>query len=808
MIPLKIRLKGFKGIRSACGVDELKIDLSHLSKGLVAITGPIGSGKTTLLDNLHPYRIMPYRSGDYSEGSFSFYNETYGRDACKELEFLVGDRTYKSVVRIDAQRKSQEAYLFLKDGEEWMVYGDTRDGRLDDYDRAVHELLGSPRGFFTYIFRRQRARELSGYTKGEMKEIFTELLDAEDLKRKAEHAKGQKDALSGTLKELRQEQQHLNEIIAAAPEKEAGLAEIERKLEETETSLRALEEEMTCLNERIKVLEVHITLHRDHEKKRELLLKSLAEKEARAKELDTQLRQKRELYNARHRAVTAKLKEAKERAGSVASLRSAAKDEEALAQTFQSLKEKQAELDAHYVSCSALLTKAAQTETRMEELAKELSTLRLNRSHAKEIVEQNIRRAEEAAEKLGALPCGTTAAAAECTFVKAAVEERRALPSLRKRLSMLDKKEAEEKRIEEQIRALEAESVRKQELEAEVKRCLAAKEHVKISLMALERKLVAIREKMRMLPEAELAERALPLLEQERRELIEEGNRTVEEFRRELSFVERERDDIRKELDSMSDAGGLEEALQKARHRNALVSKATADVRNEQMRLFEKRGRVKEELRQIAAAAGRLAAVNEQITILSKDITEWAFLEKALGNDGLIALEIDDAGPSVAGIANDLIHTCFGGRFSLRIDTQGDRAKGNGTKEIFDIVVFDAERNEQKSLRSMSGGEKILIEAAVKNALCIFNARRSGIPYGTLFTDEEDGGLDAEKKKDFIHIKRRVLELGGYEREFFISHTPEVVALADEVLSMDELAGKDVHSGTHENPFGRTPQAG
>ncbi|MCC6346199.1 MAG: AAA family ATPase, partial [Nitrospirales bacterium] len=78
MIPLRVRLKGFKGIRSAWGVDEIDIDLSRLPKGLIAITGPIGSGKTTLLDNLHPYRIMPYRAGDYSERSFSFYQETYG----------------------------------------------------------------------------------------------------------------------------------------------------------------------------------------------------------------------------------------------------------------------------------------------------------------------------------------------------------------------------------------------------------------------------------------------------------------------------------------------------------------------------------------------------------------------------------------------------------------------------------------------------------------------------------------------------------------------------------------------------------
>ena len=33
--------------------------------------------------------------------------------------------------------------------------------------------------------------------------------------------------------------------------------------------------------------------------------------------------------------------------------------------------------------------------------------------------------------------------------------------------------------------------------------------------------------------------------------------------------------------------------------------------------------------------------------------------QKAFSNDGIIALEIDDAGPTVAGIANDLLYSCF-----------------------------------------------------------------------------------------------------------------------------------------------------
>lgn len=799
MIPLRVRLKGFKGIRSAWGVDEIDIDLSRLPKGLIAITGPIGSGKTTLLDNLHPYRIMPYRAGDYSERSFSFYQETYGTDACKELEFLVGDRIFRSVVLIDAERKGQEAYLYREEGGEWLPHGHTQDGKLDEYDGAVRELLGSPRGFFTYVYRRQRARELSGYTKGEMKEIFTELLDVEDLKKKSGLSRERKDVLLGALATLRQERKSLEEIVSAAVRKKSEGAEIERSLGELESSLSAAEEEAATLRESTKNLEVRITLQQDSEKNREHLLRNIAEKEERIRDLGSRLRHKREYYAGKHRALAGKLSEAREIAGSAPLLRNAAREESSALRALETLREEQAGLDARYVACSEHLTTIARTEIKVKELGKRLDTLRLRRSHEGEMVTQDIRRAEEAERKLGTVPCGaawgpSAGAAAGCPFVKSATEESVALPAFRQRLSELEHEAPAERRLAEQIEALEETVSRKQELEAEAKRCLAGREEAKGKVAAFDKRASALREKVKRLPEAEAAEKALPVLEQETRELLEEGNRTLEDLRREISLLGKERDALARELDAMKGAKGLEEEREEMqRHIEAVMQRIVA-ARREQMRLFEKKGKVREELRQAATARKRLKVVDAEIEKLNTDSAEWAFLEKALGNDGLIALEIDDAGPSVAGITNDLIHTCFGGRFSVRIDTQGDKARGNGTKEIFDIVVFDAERNEQKSLKSMSGGEKILIEAAVKNALCIFNARRSGIPYGTLFTDEEDGGLDAEKKKDFIRIKRRVLELGGYEREFFISHTPEVVALADETLLMEELCGGNMAS--------------
>ena len=61
-------------------------------------------------------------------------------------------------------------------------------------------------------------------------------------------------------------------------------------------------------------------------------------------------------------------------------------------------------------------------------------------------------------------------------------------------------------------------------------------------------------------------------------------------------------------------------------------------------------------------------------------------------------------------------------------------------------------------------------------------------PFQTLFTDEADGPLDPDRKRAFMQMKREVLRLGGYEREFFISQTPDLVDEADAVINVVELA--------------------
>ena len=75
--------------------------------------------------------------------------------------------------------------------------------------------------------------------------------------------------------------------------------------------------------------------------------------------------------------------------------------------------------------------------------------------------------------------------------------------------------------------------------------------------------------------------------------------------------------------------------------------------------------------------------------------------------------------------------------------------------------------------------------ACLTRAIALYLAMHTGRRYTTLFTDEADGALDIERKRMFMAMKREVLRLGGYQREFFVSQTPELTAMADAVIDMD-----------------------
>ncbi len=197
-----------------------------------------------------------------------------------------------------------------------------------------------------------------------------------------------------------------------------------------------------------------------------------------------------------------------------------------------------------------------------------------------------------------------------------------------------------------------------------------------------------------------------------------------------------------------------------------------------------RQGQLEKELAVMSEKDKELVALDDEIKKISKEMLNWKHIARMCSYDGIIQLEIEDAGPSVSSIANDLLYACYGSRFSVKIETQGLKADG-GIKEIFDILVYDAERDREKSIRNMSGGEVTWIEDAITRAFAIYNLQQSGIICDSLFSDEKDGGLDDKRKGELLAIKREAMKVGAHNREFFITHTPELFMQADARIMLE-----------------------
>jgi DNA repair protein SbcC/Rad50 len=189
----------------------------------------------------------------------------------------------------------------------------------------------------------------------------------------------------------------------------------------------------------------------------------------------------------------------------------------------------------------------------------------------------------------------------------------------------------------------------------------------------------------------------------------------------------------------------------------------------------------------LAVELEKFSATQSRADRLSDEIAHWKLLAKGLGNDGVVALTIDDAGPALTQMVNELLLACYGMRFTVEIRTQRALASGE-LREGFEIIVHDAEADSSKSVSVMSGGQKVWINECLTRGIALYLAQDTGQSYQTLFSDESDGPLDPERKVQFMRMKREVLRQGGYQREFFISQTPELIAQADAVIDVQALA--------------------
>lgn len=175
----------------------------------------------------------------------------------------------------------------------------------------------------------------------------------------------------------------------------------------------------------------------------------------------------------------------------------------------------------------------------------------------------------------------------------------------------------------------------------------------------------------------------------------------------------------------------------------------------------------------------RLAVLIGEKLGIEADLADWNRLADDLGKSGLQALEIDAAGPELTARVNDLLHHCVGSRFSVLINTQPLSADGKRTLEGCEILVTDTVGGREAEASTFSGGERVIIGESISLALTMLGCQRTGVERPTLVRDETGAALDPENARAYVGMLRRAADFVGADRVLVVSHSPDVVALAD-----------------------------
>lgn len=808
MKPLKLYLKGFKGVRDGIGRAELSLDLEALTGDaqLVALVGPNGTGKTTIMDNLHPYRIMPSRATSYSVNGFSYYDHLCSAEAVKDLEWTAHGRRFRSqlIFRVNGTRRT-EAYVHVMDEAGWtpmaLPDGTLSDGKTDTYDRCIEHVLGTPEAFFTSVFSAQNRRPLSAYKTGEIKVLMIELLRLDRIKAAGEKAAAVVNLLKVALSERRGNVQALERARAELAELQGTVASASASVEAIEHKQRAAKALLERARTDVANRSAEAAGAEETEKRRARLALRIADAQAAAGKALQSL----QAAQSRQDAKLARLREEQRSLERSTDERRTARQTE-LAKAHTLLAKKGQILEAVQAADrlqhdeAVLHERLALAKQRQQEAAALRQEIALNESQK----EGKEREAGAAALRAAGLrtrfgltsevPCRDTEMQEQCKLLGDAREAKTLLPSaeadiarIRDRLSELAAHKAELQarlkdigEIDQQVRVLES------ELAATNQRRRAAESvaNLRDSLEAAERRAVLLAREIGDI-DADMAEQSAHLAAEIERGIVEaaELERQIAEGRSgeqaaiaelcaELAAMPPafDRTNLERAERALADAQQTGLAID-AEHVAAVARLATLRARCHTL--------------ETTVEAGQRAAQNA--AALESEIANWSLLAKALSNDGIIALCIDDAGPALARLTNDLLLSCYGARFSVAITTQIETAKKD-LKEGFDVIVFDAESGESKSVGLMSGGQKVWINECLTRAIAIYLTQTSGQRYQTLFTDEVDGPLDPDRKRMLMAMKRAVLSSGGYEREFFVSQTPELWAMADRAIDIGALA--------------------
>lgn len=777
---LYLKLRGAIGIQRGTSLDEIEIDFSQLSPGLVAITGRNGSGKTTLIENMHPYRCYVSRSG-------SLTSQFFLKDSCRQLIFEHDGYEYESLILIDALTGASEAYLRSYHNGYWGIPDcmlSSTDGKLKTYDEAITNLLGSQELFFSSVFSGQKSKGIAQMKPAERRQLFYELLNLDKY-----------DAYCNTAK---------TGLKAA----ELQLADLQGSLKANQKSydLVSIHAEMDgCVNS-VTLLGSEILQYENLSKQKTEELSAVVVEQAKLTETtsrnkaiigDRMGKEKRiiDLNLSIGNAELERSKTAKDYADRIDLQRklTASKDMiqrklseiEALNSNFKAEQEKKAE---HEAIVAEQKTKKMEYEKAADLEAAHIKSLKKdieNHERALAFLQKQFKDIEQKNEFVGKTPCAKEIGRV-CSLLsdaydvidsyesvfKDAAEMKEKIATLTKELAECEKKHGAP--ISNRTEAFAC----THNVDWNMTFVNGAKERI----YEINAKLAELNKTnwAQMAKAAEDAENKIAVLQAEltgKIDAIEEKKRGYQTMIEELKSAITNLNSQIVDVNEMSFELNLKQTSLESEI-NALneeISTFREELKTVERRMTELESIEAQELKK----KSERERISELIAKVQKDIQAYNFLVRAFDKTGIPVLKLENSGIEITNIANGLLDL-FENKFRIIFNTTKLSSDKKKQVETFDINILDDAGICEIS--NKSGGQQVWLETALQLAISLL-VRRQGRDIKTAFLDEKDGALDLDNALTYMNMLQKAHELSNVHNTFVITHRAELMDLIPQQIS-------------------------
>lgn len=739
----RLVLRGAIGLWAKSGKDEIELDLASLGKGVITLLGHNGAGKTTILENLHPWPRLLTREGPIRD-HFRL------ADSFRDL-YLTDEETsikYRCLIRMraDIPSGSTEYWLFRDAGNGFIPLPGIN-GRLEPYQEWIDRLFGSLSLYQRTAFVSQKASrncpDLGNATKGERKELFSELCGIEWLEQYRETAREQQSRLNSEIQDTEARHSLLTDVPARCAALTSEIAQYAAQA--AEMGIRKEELSKNLENIKAKLAKV-----REQDKERERLV---AEREQAHKNVVMLKAREQECMN-RIESLRASLRLRKEMEAEIARANALIEKKECLLAEKTVHDEAQKKLMTDYIKAMtdytnyrhSLINDLGRIKTEIATLESEMTNLenRLVSSNDDHCPLCGQMLPEEQREKRRKL----------CT------EWKESLSALQKQREALT---AQRKQIETQIknqvlpsRPTQPEYPRTQE----IKEIDQEIEHIDLK-------------------------RAWDIVHR-----AEAAEATITQLRKELSRYEAQIGDECTKSDNckaMLDAMPGKLNSQEITAEMEVLEQKLSDVRIEEARAQARREEAEKQLDQARHQQEEYESLGTRLRDLTHELCEWAMIERAVGRDGIQALELDALAPSISEIATRLL-TASGNEGKISIQTLRIAGKGAKQHAIEDFrLLYINGRGEEQDIATLSGGEAVWIRKAIYDAFEIIRMRNTGIQFCTVILDEADGALDPESRLRYMRMIEAAHRESGRYQTLIVTHSTELQQIAHMSITVADL---------------------